>query len=63
MEKEEGVTQISTCVCECLFFFGLVSVSVYDCGQFTIILKYFFPSGIVEFEILSTEFTWELLQV
>lgn len=30
--KKEGVTQISTCVCMCLFFFGLLSVSVYDCG-------------------------------
>lgn len=60
MEKEEGVTQISTCVC--LFFFGF-SVSVYDCGQFTIVGEYFFPSGIVECEKLSTTFMWEILQV
>lgn len=50
-------------VCVCLFFFGLLSVSVYDCGRLTIVGQYFLPGGIVECEILSTTFMWEILQV
>lgn len=35
MEEEEGVSRMSMCVC--LFSLGSLSVSVYDCGQFTIV--------------------------
>lgn len=66
MEKEEGGhSDLYVCVyvCVCLFFFGLLSVSVYDCGQFAIVTEYVSPVEIVECEILSTTFMWELLQV